>query len=150
MRELNLELNLKAKTSVKINSMTKKHTRFIIIDDDPINNLLCSKNIRKTVQDADIITFIEAEKALQYIKSNFNEPNAGNAILFLDINMPTMTGWEFLEQFEKINATIKNHISIYMLSSSISQDDKQKAKIHPDVIEYIEKPLSIEVLKMLI
>ncbi|MES2863126.1 MAG: response regulator [Bacteroidota bacterium] len=118
-----------------------------MIDDDPINNLLCTKNIQKSVQDANVITFTEAAIGLDYIKSNFNTPNSGNAILFLDINMPTMSGWEFMEEFQHINSEIKDHIFIYILSSSVNEVDKQKAKVHPNVIDYIEKPLLAETLK---
>lgn len=129
--------------------MIQDYKRFIVIDDDPINNLLCTKNIKKSVEDADVITFTEAEIGLNYIKSNFNIPNAENAILFLDINMPTMTGWEFMEEFHHVNSEIKGHVSIYILSSSVSEVDKQKAKIDPDVIAYIEKPLLADTLKMI-
>ena len=127
--------------------MPQKHTHFIVIDDDPINNLLCSKNIKKNIQEADVITFTEAEKGLDHIKSFFNEPNVENAVLFLDINMPIMTGWEFMEEFEKLNSLIKDQVFIYILSSSIHQEDKLKAKNHPDVVDYIEKPLSAEFLQ---
>ena len=68
-------------------------------------------------------------------------------MLFLDINMPIMTGWEFMKEFEKLNTLIKDQIFIYILSSSIDQEDKLKAKNHPDVVDYIEKPLSAEILK---
>jgi len=120
---------------------------FIVIDDDPINNLLCTKNIKKSVQDAEVITFTEAGLGLDYIKSNFNTPNSRNAILFLDINMPTMSGWEFMDEFQHVTPEIKDHVSIYILSSSVSEVDKQKAKIHPNVIDYIEKPLLADTLK---
>lgn len=126
--------------------MVRDYKRFIVIDDDPINNLLCTKNIKKSVQDADVITFTEAEIGLNYIKSNFNLPNTDNAILFLDINMPTMSGWEFMEEFHHVNSEIKGHLFIYILSSSVSETDKQKAKVDPDVIDYIEKPLLVDVL----
>ena len=127
--------------------MIDDYKRFIVIDDDPINNLLCTKNIKKSVQDADVITFTEAGIGLDYIKSHFNVPNSGNAILFLDINMPTMSGWEFMDEFQHVNPEIKDHVSIYILSSSVSEVDKQKAKIHPNVIDYIEKPLLADILK---
>lgn len=129
--------------------MIYDYKSFIVIDDDPINNLLCTKNIKKSVQDADVITFTQAEIGLNYIKSNFNMSNVGNAILFLDINMPTMSGWEFMDEFQNFNSEIKGHVSIYILSSSVSEVDKQKAKIHPDVVDYIEKPLLADTLKMI-
>lgn len=130
--------------------MTPKNRHFIIIDDDPINNLLCSKNIKKNIPEADIIAFKEAEKGLDYIKSFFSESNVGNAILLLDINMPTMSGWEFMQKFKMLDETIKHQISIYILSSSIHQDDKQKAKEDPYIVDYVEKPLSVEFLKRIL
>jgi len=126
--------------------MIHDYKRFIVIDDDPINNLLCTKNIKKSVENADVITFTEAEIGLNFIKSNFSEPNSEKAILFLDINMPTMTGWEFMEEFHNVNSEIKGHVSIYILSSSVSEVDKQKAKVDPDVVDYIEKPLLVDIL----
>lgn len=129
--------------------MIYDYKSFIVIDDDPINNLLCTKNIKKSVQDANVITFTEAAIGLNYIKSNFSLPNVGNAILFLDINMPTMSGWEFMEEFHHVNSEIKNHVSIYIISSSVSEVDKQKAKVDPDVAGYIEKPLLASTLKMI-
>lgn len=129
--------------------MIHDYKRFIVIDDDPINNLLCTKNIKKSVENADVITFTEAEIGLNYIKSNFNNPNAENVVLFLDINMPTMSGWEFMEEFQNVTSEIKHHVSIYILSSSVSEADKQKAKVHPDVVDYIEKPLLVDILNRL-
>jgi len=130
--------------------MAQEYTHFIVIDDDPINNLLCSKRIEKNVQDAIVITFTDAEKGLDYLKSSFSKPNVGKGILFLDINMPITSGWEFIQQFEKVDTVIKNQILVYILSSSINQNDKLKAKSYPDIIDYIEKPLSVETLKMLL
>lgn len=129
--------------------MINDYKTFIVIDDDPISNLLCTRNIKKSVQDADIITFTEAGIGLNFIKSNFNKSDIGNAILFLDINMPTMSGWEFMDEFHNCNSEIKNHVFIYMLSSSVSDADKQKAKTDPDVVDYLEKPLLADTLKMI-
>lgn len=129
--------------------MIQDYKRFIVIDDDPINNLLCSKNIKRTVKEADVLTFTDAELGLDYLKSNFNDPNTGKTILFLDLNMPTMSGWEFMEEFEKIETLIKEQVSVYILSSSINQTDKEKAENHPNIIDYIEKPLLANVLNLL-
>lgn len=126
--------------------MVQDYKRFIVIDDDPINNLLCSMSIKKSVPDADVITFTEGGIGLDFIKSNFKDPNGGTAILFLDINMPTMSGWEFMDEFQNVEPVIKDQVFIYILSSSVSQVDKDKAKNHPDVIDYIEKPLLKDVL----
>ncbi len=78
-------------------------TRFIIIDDDVFNNTICTVTITKTVNDAAIKTFLDPREGFNYIASEYSEPNEeSNAILFLDINMPLMNGWQFLEKFQEL------------------------------------------------
>ncbi|MEO8087976.1 MAG: hypothetical protein ABI763_14220 [Bacteroidota bacterium] len=71
----------------------------------------------------------------------------GLAILFLDINMP---GWDFLDNFDNLTEKIKNKIIIYMLSSSIDPSDKQKALENKNVVRYLEKPLSITAVSLIL
>lgn len=129
--------------------MKDKHPRFIVVDDDPINNMICARIITKTIPDAEVTTFTDAETGLDYIKETFAKQEAGKATLFLDINMPLMTGWEFMEQYKLADEAIKKHLAIYILSSSISPLDRQKARINPDVVDYLEKPLSVAVVESL-
>lgn len=123
---------------------------FIVVDDDPINNLLCKEVIKSEFPDAEVKTFIEPEKGLDYIKATFTTPYDSKTILFLDINMPTMTGWEFMEQFETFDSIIKDQFRIYILSSSVNPTDIDRAHANEYVIEYLEKPLSFEILDSLI
>ncbi|MEJ7586395.1 MAG: response regulator [Ferruginibacter sp.] len=123
----------------------KSPVSFIIIDDDSTNNLLCSIVIEDVMDSAKIKAFQYAEKGLNYIKTEY--ANLVNpTILFLDINMPTWSGWDFLEQFEEIDAYIKDQFKIYMLSSSLDPGDQQRALANKYVRDYIEKPLSEEAL----
>lgn len=62
------------------------------------------------------------------------------------INMPTMSGWEFLDKFESLDKKIKNQFRIYIMSSSIDPSDRQKAGKNKNVEDYIEKPLSEEIV----
>jgi response regulator RpfG family c-di-GMP phosphodiesterase len=124
--------------------------RFIVIDDDSISNMLCKKVIAKTIPDAEVITFTEPEKGLAYLLTTYEKPTSGNAILFLDINMPSMSGWEFMEQFKEAGETVKKKIHVYILSSSVNPLDKEKARTNPGIVEYLEKPLSALVLKSVI
>jgi len=115
---------------------------FIIIDDDPINNLICQKMIELTIQGATVHTFTIPEKGLEYIMSAYIVENAKNAILFLDINMPHLNGWDVLERFKNFPDLVKQHIKIYMLSSSVDPQDQEKAGDSPLVSGFISKPLS--------
>jgi CheY-like chemotaxis protein len=84
---------------------------FILVDDDPLNNLLLKKTIEKNCAGSDVKDFVEPELALSYIEYEFGEKSSENKItLFLDINMPTLTGWDFLEEFEKFPPSCKKSI----------------------------------------
>jgi response regulator RpfG family c-di-GMP phosphodiesterase len=127
--------------------MNNSIKKFLLIDDDPLNNYLTKRVIKKVFQDAEIIEFTEPEIALTHLENNYlNNIVNEKIIVFLDINMPTMSGWEFLLKFEKYNETIKNQFDIFMFSSSINPADINSAKQDPMVIDFIEKPLEIEKL----
>lgn len=114
--------------------------RFIIIDDDFANNLLCSIVIEEVAGEVKLEEFQSAEKGFEYIKKEYSI-NGNPTILFLDINMPTWSGWDFLENFETLAEHIKNHFKIYMLSSSLDPGDQQRALQNINVVNCIEKPL---------
>ena len=117
--------------------------RFIIIDDQAMNNLLARMIIKKYQPDSEIIEFTKAQEALFFLQ-NENSSKLESTInnLFLDINMPDMDGWGFLEGFEKLSDSIKKQIKIFMLSSSLSQQDIVKATSNKNVQGYISKPLN--------
>ncbi len=113
------------------------------IDDDDINNLLSERLIGKHFPDTKCRTFIDAEEALNELQKNSTlKPDA----IFLDINMPRMNGWEFLEEFEKL----KLPINVYMLTSSIDPRDQQKAHTYSFVKDFISKPLREERLRLIV
>ena len=116
-------------------------SRFIIVDNDPVNNLLCSLAIKDAAVNADILAFTSSFKAFEYI-SAYNESTNSMNILLLDINMPIWSGWDFADHFEKLDEKIKKRFKIYMLSSSIDNDDKLRAAENKNVVDYIEKPLT--------
>ncbi|CAN5739558.1 response regulator [soil metagenome] len=119
--------------------------KFIVVDDDNINNMLCSFIIETVYTDAAIISFTRPTEALTYIEQEYNTKD-GNALLFLDINMPIMNGWEFMEAFEKFSDLIKEHISVYIVSSSVDTRDKEKADANPLIKGFFSKPLDQEII----
>jgi response regulator RpfG family c-di-GMP phosphodiesterase len=121
--------------------------RFILFDDDPVNNTLCQLAIKNALKEAEVITFTLAEKGFQYIST---EKMDEKSIVMLDINMQDMTCWEFLHRFEKFDEHIKDKFNLFILSASLSPDDKTRALLNKNVKEFIEKPLtSDKVLKIL-
>lgn len=122
-------------------------TKFIIVDDDPVNNLICKKVIMNVIPNASVKTFTQPESGLAYILATYSLDNVGKTILLLDINMPSMNGWEFMDQFERASTCVKDQISAYILSSSLSLDDKEKAGTYKNIVDYLEKPLSTTILQ---
>jgi CheY-like chemotaxis protein len=127
--------------------MVKQPKHFLIVDDDPQNNFLAKMALRKAFGEVEVTDFVIPEDALFFIENEFTDsiPD-GNAILFLDINMPTMDGWEFLEAFNTFRESIKKKLKVYMLSSSVDPADVERANVNPNVISFLEKPLSKEIL----
>ena len=125
--------------------------QFVIVDDDPQNNSLSKIAIRKSLGDVVVKDFEIPESGLEFIEKEFQNENDGRkTILLLDINMPTMTGWEFLESFDNFTEEIKDQFRIYMLSSSVDPSDIERARSNPLVTDFIEKPLNKEILERIL
>ena len=123
-----------------------KPTRFIIVDDDPCNNMLCRYMLEQAV-DAEIVDFTNPEEAIAYITAAYEQATEENTtILLLDINMPQMTGWQFLEWFDTAPPHVKRTISIYMVSSSVDSRDKARAAANPYIKDFFTKPLQAEAI----
>ncbi len=123
---------------------------FIAIDDDRIDNMICSKIIQQALPGADVKTFTDPEAGLEHLKSLSEERDNKQGILFLDINMPTLTGWEVLERFKNFPDEFKKQIKIFILSSSVSPKDKELADNNPLVHNFIQKPLTKQKLEAII
>ena len=115
---------------------------FIFIDDDPVSNSVGRRVIKKMLPEAEVKIFNEPEAGLEFIKLTYTSPDSNRAILFLDINMPTLTGWDVLEKLEEHADMIKQNIKICMLSSSIDPRDRQRATDNPLVSACFEKSLT--------
>ena len=121
--------------------------RYIVIDDDSTNNLICEFTIKKFDKEAQIILYQDPEKALEAIGSEyFSGGDASPIVLFLDVNMPAMSGFEFLDKFQKFSPDIKEQFIIYMLTSSI-EDFSEQGKSYPFVSGFLAKPLKIQYLE---
>ena len=123
----------------------------IIIDDDEVNNFLCKKVMELSTFSTDVHSCESAQEGLEYlIETKGGNPEQYPDILFLDINMPINTGWDFLDMFDKALETKSvNPLKIYMLSSSVYEEDINKAEAHVLVTQYVTKPLDESILKKL-
>lgn len=119
--------------------------KYILVDDDNFNNILSTMLIESALGKVEIISFQVPEKALAFIQNEYIASLA-STILFLDINMLTLTGWEFMDEYEKFSDIIKKQISIYMLTSSVDERDREKAKVYKYIKGFLSKPLDEEVI----
>lgn len=123
-------------------------TLFILVDDDEVNNLISRLTIESAWSNVDIITFINPTAALEFLRNNFQQRRTTQeAIILLNISMPTLTGWEFLEKFEELSEETKSRINLYVLSASFDKRDKNLAQENKYVIEFLSKPLSTEMVQ---
>lgn len=113
-----------------------------LVDDDPINNLINRRLLEKVGISDRIVEFLSGEVALEMLSA---EPMDSKVLILLDINMPVMNGWEFLDKY--ISILPHRNDKILILSSSIDFQDRQKAKGYAEVRGFIEKPLHLDILK---
>lgn len=123
---------------------------FVIIDDDIINNKLCRKIIEKTYPDAEITDFTNAREGLDFIIEKYSRNADEKVIVLLDISMPIMNAWEFLDVFDTLKTDLKERVKIHILSSSINKNDMMRAQTNPDVEYYLIKPLTKESIMLIV
>jgi len=124
---------------------------FIIIDDDKFNNKVCTSILEKTYPESKVVTFIDPLKGFDYIATTYSDPeHKGTAILLLDIMMPVMDAWDFLEQFDKLDAATTSRVKIYILSSSVDKADMARAQSNKYVEYYLIKPLNKESIRLMV
>lgn len=121
----------------------------ILVDDDRITNFVHKKIIKRSEIDVFIKVNNSVPQAIGYLKkmNDFSEkecPRPG--IIFLDINMPGMDGWDFIEEYKKLSEIEKPNIIIVMLTTSVNPNDKLMANSIPEINTFLNKPLTLEKL----
>lgn len=120
--------------------MTQNYPLTYIIDDDPVFVLLFKKILLKLGKFETIVNFENGQLALDILIEKFKNNEPLPNIVFLDINMPVLDGWEFLKAIEKHK--FKDELNIYMVSSSIDSTEISKSKKYKSVKNFISKPIS--------
>ena len=121
----------------------------IIIDDDPISSKIAALSIKKGIPEEQCIIFNNPEVALKEIESlKIAQPHL-NPLLLIDINMPEMTGWEFIEALNILIPESENRYLGMILSSSVDPADIDKAKSYQRIIQFLTKPFTLETTQLL-
>jgi len=117
---------------------------FAIIDDDKTTQFIVEITIENTNLAKNISIFSDGKEAIDFFTLNVNNPENLPDIIFLDLNMPIMDGWRFLDHFALLKPKIEKKIKIFITSSSTNQTDVIRAKKYCDVTDYIIKPITVE------
>ncbi|MGN6568784.1 MAG: response regulator [Flavipsychrobacter sp.] len=129
--------------------MTQQKLHFIVIDDSKLDCFIAEKIIRNTGMSESIKSFTDARDVLSFI-SNASAAENPKTVLIVDIQMPVMNGFEFLEAFEQLPEEIQNKYAIYVLSSSINESDLNRVRNYKSVKHFLNKPLTSNTLAALV
>jgi len=122
---------------------------FIVIDDSKLDCFIAERIIKNTGRCESIISFLQAKDALEHIsKTPASAPYP--VIILVDIQMPVMNGFQFVAAFENLSDTIKNNYIIYLISSSINDEDLGKVHLYPSIKQFLNKPITSNMLSVLL
>ena len=122
----------------------------MLVDDNHDDNFYHEREIKKINLTNIVKTKNSGIEALEYLKSKNNNKDPHPDLIFLDINMPGMNGWEFLQEYNKLDKELQSHAIIIMLTTSQNPDDEARAKTWPFVSDYVTKPLTKEIMQNIV
>ncbi|HEY1008408.1 MAG TPA: response regulator [Sphingobacteriaceae bacterium] len=122
-------------------------SKVFIIDDDSIHQRIAQIMIEKHRLFDEYRSYTEAEQALNYLRTHHADSAALPDVILLDLNMPVVDGWDFLEVFETFYRNLKKQIRIFIVTSSVDEKDKLRAQEYSTVKGFISKPLSPDIIR---
>jgi CheY-like chemotaxis protein len=130
--------------------MNKDLRCIMLVDDNQDDNFFHEREIKKTNLAIYVIAKKTGLEALDFLKSKKVKPNMQPDLIFLDINMPGMNGWEFLKEYNQLDNKLQSEVIVIMLTTSDNPDDEAKAKTWDFVSDYITKPLIKEKMEVIV
>lgn len=121
----------------------------MVIDDNLIDLYIASRMITKNNFGKKVIQYSSAIEALKYLQENYDNISAWPNVIFVDIYMPGMSGFEFMIEYEKLPLALKKYCRVFIISSSIDEQDVNKANSDINVVAMKEKPITKEFLNEL-
>ena len=117
----------------------------LLVDDDEINNFISIKLIKKALLNTEIMACLNGKFAIdQLVEIQRKAPDKLPDYILLDINMTIMNGWEFLDEYKRLNIDPAGKSKIFIISSSVFSNDINKARSYPLVKDFISKPLNVD------
>jgi CheY-like chemotaxis protein len=114
----------------------------LLIDDDAISNFLSKAMIEKSGIFDKVYVYSSATAALEFLNGCIEKGLDFPEIILLDVMMPVMDGFTFLEEFIRLDSSRTRHVKVCMLTSSLDPKDRQQADAYPQVVEFISKPIN--------
>ena len=130
--------------------MSRKLNCIMLIDDNPDDNFFHERVIKKADAANTVIKQTSGSSAIEYLTSKSDHPDHHPDLIFLDINMPGMNGWEFLDEYKKLRIEFRVKAIVVMLTTSKNPDDREKALALNIVSDFESKPLTADMLKRII
>lgn len=121
----------------------------LLIDDNDINNIMHERLLEISNFAKNIVVKSSAVDGLEYLRTEVTDAASAPDVIFLDIRMPIMDGFGLLAEFHTLPDYIQKKAKVVMLSSSLDEQDNEKAKSFPQVVAFLVKPLSIDKLNSL-
>lgn len=122
--------------------------KVFVVDDDPIYKRIVQRMFNEIDDALSIRFFGDGRKAMDVLEGW--EGVAFPDIIMLDIEMPELDGWGFMDAFRQLPAAAREHTKVYIITSSIANEDIQKAGRYPEIIGYIPKPITHQILKRIV
>lgn len=127
---------------------TKSVQTVFLIDDNEIDLFIQKRYIELSSFAKKVVTFTSPVKALETFHNDYvKNEDVPSGVIFLDLNMPILNGFEFLQRFNQLSEDVSNRFKIVILSSSNSLEDKNRAEQFPNVITFASKPINVDELE---
>jgi len=124
-----------------------KFGKVMVIDDNNIDLYITSRMILKNHFALELLQYYTATEALEYLSQNQDNATAWPDIIFTDLYMPIMSGFEFMESFSRLPGALKAHCRTFVLSSSIDDNDIIRAANDENIEDFHEKPITVKFLE---
>src|SRR3569833_2173761 len=120
--------------------------KLVLIDDNPIDHYIMRTMLYNNEACQQATYTFDGSMILEYIEENSSATEKLPDVIFLDLTMPDFSGWEFLEKFDKLQNSLKKHVDLYVMTSSVRESDKERSIKYGCVNSFISKPLSRQML----
>lgn len=132
------------------NELEAKFEKVIIVDDNPIERYCSSRMIINNNFGKKVVEFSLAREAIAYLEENHERHDQLPEVIFIDLYMPYFSGFEFLEAYDKLPLTLKNKVQVFIVSNTIDNLDITRVCTDPNVVSFVQKPITKELLDRII